>query len=68
MTKSLAEEIIEQKGVSLIAERLGERPETVRIWKHRKRFPRAKWFDLVEAFPDVTLDMLRADDRERAAA
>jgi hypothetical protein len=33
---------------------------TVRIWKVRKKFPRSRWAEILEAYPDLTLDELKA--------
>ena len=31
---------------------------TVKVWRHRGFVPRGRWPDLMQAFPDVTLDEL----------
>lgn len=53
-------EFIEAKGAEVIAERLRVEVGTVRVWKHRKSIPRATWPELIEAFPELTLDRLKA--------
>lgn len=65
MRKS-ASDIIEEKGGSAIfAERVGQTPGAVRVWKSRNRFPRTAWPEINSAFPDLTLDVLK--EIERAA-
>lgn len=54
-----AHQLIEDKGVSAIAEATRREPGAVRVWKHRNRIPRDAWPELMDAFPDVTLDVLR---------
>lgn len=54
-------DLIDAKGTKAIAEATGQPPAHVRVWKHR-RIPRAVYADLITAFPDVTLDMLRAGE------
>lgn len=49
-------------GASAVATKLNMRPETVQMWVYRKRIPRAKWPELTEAFPDVTLETLKATE------
>lgn len=56
---------IETKSVAVVALATGRSPGAVRVWKHRKRFPREAWGELITAFPgELTLDRLR----EMAAA
>lgn len=52
-------EIIEAKGTAAVAAKVGRPPAHVRVWKCRG-IPRAAYADLLEAFPDLTLDMLKA--------
>lgn len=61
MTKSAAD-VIEEKGVGPIAEATKAEHVTVRMWKHRNRIPRSVWPELVEAFPDLTLEKLKATE------
>lgn len=51
--------IIEEKGASIIADRLNIDGTVVRMWKSRNKIPRTAWPDLIEAFPDLTLERLR---------
>lgn len=53
-------QFIEAKGVSAVADATGRTPGAVRVWKHRKRFPREAWGELITAFPEeLSLDRLR---------
>lgn len=47
-------------GPATAAEKLNMRPRTVEMWAYRKRIPRTAWPDLIAAYPDLTLDELRA--------
>lgn len=58
MSKSPAE-VIAEKGHATIADRLGMKPETVRMWRFRNRIPRSVWPELAGAFPDLDLATLR---------
>lgn len=53
-------EIIATKGASEIAARLGVPPINVRMWKSRNTIPRSAWAELIDAYPDVTLGLLKA--------
>lgn len=35
-------------------------PRVVRMWKVRNRLPRKAWPEIIDHFPNVTLDELRA--------
>ena len=59
MTQSPAE-LISAKGVSAIADALNKRPHTIRMWKFRNSLPRSSWPELIAAFPDLTIERLRA--------
>ncbi len=66
MSKSLIAQFIEERGgPSGVAAKLSERPATVRMWRYRNRLPRSKWLELMEAFPDLTVEKLA--QMERAA-
>lgn len=43
-----------------MARTMGMDPRVVRMWKVRNRLPRKVWPEIIEHFPDVTLDDLRA--------
>jgi len=58
--------IIEQKGTEAIAEACGVPRDHVRVWKNR-RIPRAQYAFLIDAFPDVTLDLLVKGEPKAAA-
>jgi hypothetical protein len=56
-----ASTIIEAKGgPAVVASAVNAKPGAVRGWKHRNQFPRRVWPDLLAAFPDLSLDDLRA--------
>ena len=56
--------IREAGGTRAIAEKLNMRPETVQMWRHRRRIPRTAWPELIEQFPDITLEALKAAEAE----
>lgn len=58
MVKSPAE-FIEAKGVEALHQATGRSAGAIRVWKHRNRFPREAWLELAQAFPELTLDVLR---------
>ena len=47
-------------GASAVAKAINARPATVRMWKLRKRIPRSSWPEVIEAFPAITMDSLKA--------
>lgn len=58
-----ASQIIEDKGGSAeFARACGLEPAAVRMMKHRNKLPRAAWPEIMTAFPDVTLDVLKASE------
>lgn len=62
--------LINRLGVRRIADELGMKSESVRMWRFRRTIPRSAWPELVRAFPEITLDELFAahPPRERVAA
>lgn len=58
---------IEEKGVSAVAQATGRTEGAVRVWKHRNRFPREAWLELNKAYPELTLEVLRSFEGEKAA-
>jgi hypothetical protein len=60
-------EIITEKGTAEIAEKCGVSPAHVRVWKNRG-IPRAAYAEIMDAFPDVTLAMLKAGETKAVAA
>lgn len=54
-------EIIAAKGNLEIAVKLGVPPGHVRVWKNR-RIPRSAYGEIMAAFPDISLDMLKAGE------
>lgn len=56
----VAKHIVSLKGgVEKFAGALHQRPATVRQWIWRKKFPRTIWPEIVEAYPDITLEQLK---------
>jgi len=55
--------IIETVGTAKIAAITGQPEVHVRVWKGRG-IPRSRWADILDAVPDVTLDMLKAGARQ----
>lgn len=60
-------EIIAAKGTQQIATKVGVSAGHVRVWKSR-RIPRSAYGEIINAFPDITLDMLKAGEPAKAAA
>jgi len=61
-------EIIKQNGgARAIASKLNMKTETVRMWQFRKTIPRTAWPELIEHFPAVTLETLKAAEATEAA-
>lgn len=60
-------EIIASKGNLEMAAKLGVPPGHVRVWKHR-RIPRSAYGEIMSAFPDITLDMLKAGEPQAEEA
>lgn len=52
-------ELIASKGTAEIAAKVGRPASHVRVWKCRG-IPRSVYADILDAFPDVTLDQLKA--------
>jgi hypothetical protein len=53
-------DIIAAKGAADIAAKLQIPAINVRMWKSRNTIPRSAWAELIDAYADVTLDMLKA--------
>jgi hypothetical protein len=53
-------QIIDSLGASAMAAKLSLKPATVRMWKFRKRIPRTAWPELIEVFPDLSVEVLKA--------
>lgn len=58
MIKS-ASAFIDAKGIAAVSEATGWSPGAVRVWKCRNRFPRSAWLELSQAYPELTLSVLR---------
>lgn len=59
-----ARDFIDQKGAQVVAQATGRDIGAVRVWKTRNRFPRAAWLELSQAYPELTLDILKRLDAE----
>jgi hypothetical protein len=55
-------EIVGTLGAKAIADRIGVPAGRVRVWKARKVIPRSAWAELIDAFPTVTLELLKAGE------
>jgi hypothetical protein len=66
---SPAEFIATRGGPHKVARVLKVEPGTVRMWSQRNTLPRTRWPEILDAFPDMTLDELRAIEaaKEKAA-
>ena len=61
-------QIVAAKGAKVIADKLGIPAGRVRVWKTRNVIPRSAWAELIDAYPDVTLEVLKAGEHHRSAA
>lgn len=56
-----ASSLIDQRGgPAVVASAINEKPGAVRTWKHRNQIPRRVWPEMLAAFPDLTMDALKA--------
>lgn len=55
-------EIVGAKGAKAIADTIGVPASRVRVWKSRGVIPRSAWAELIDAFPDITLEKLKAGE------
>jgi hypothetical protein len=53
-------EIVKALGAKIIADRIDVPVGRVRVWKCRNIIPRSAWAELIDAFPTVTLEKLKA--------
>lgn len=53
-------QLIDAKGAQHIADAIGVKLGTVRVWKNRNSIPRTVWPELIAAFDDLSLGKLRA--------
>ena len=51
-------EIIADKGIKTIADKLGLVPNAVKQWKTRNNIPPKYWPQMSRAFPDLTVEKL----------
>ena len=55
-------EIVSTLGAKTIAERIAVPAGRVRVWKFRNVIPRSAWAELIDAFPGITLEKLKAGE------
>ena len=53
-------DLIAARGAAEIAAKLGVPPINVRMWKSRNTIPRSAWAELIDAYPEITLEVLKA--------
>lgn len=63
MVQSAIDFIDSRGGPTKVAGATGKKPGAVALWRHRNRLPRSAWPDIIDAFPEVTLDQLREIER-----
>lgn len=51
--------IKDRGGPHAVARALGIKPGAVRMWAQRNVLPRAAWPELLDAFPDLSIEALR---------
>lgn len=64
--KPVAQLVSDLGGAQTVAERLNSRTETVRMWTWRNAVPRRVWPEMIEAFPGLTIDKLKAIEARAA--
>lgn len=63
-----ASQFIDEKGgPAAVAQKVGRKSGAVRLWKHRDILPRDAWPEIVDAYPDMTLDRLKEIEQARQA-
>ncbi len=67
MLRTPAQIIDEKGGPAVVAALVGKRPGAVRAWKFRNSFPRDAWPEIMQAYPDLTLEQLIAIEQARPA-
>lgn len=60
MANTVPEFIDDRGGPTKVAAAIGYKPGAIHLWRHRKKVPRTAWPDLLDAFPDLTIDDLKA--------
>lgn len=61
-----ASQFIDEKGgPAAVASKVGRKSGAVRLWKHRGVLPRDAWPEIVDAYPDMTLDRLKEIEQAR---
>ena len=66
MVQTVAQIIDGKGGSAAFAKSCGLEPSAVRMMKHRNKLPRAAWPEIMTAFPDLTLDVLKATEAQAA--
>lgn len=65
-TKPVAILVSDLGGAQTVADQLRTSPEAVRMWVWRNAIPRRVWPELIESFPNVTIDRLKAVEAQAA--
>ncbi len=47
-------------GAQAVAEKLGMKPSSVRMWVHRNRLPRSVWPEILDAYKHLRIKDLKA--------
>jgi hypothetical protein len=63
MERTASSLIVERGDYEAVAAKLGIPAGTVAAWKSRNSIPRRNWPEIIDAFPDLTMDELRATER-----
>lgn len=62
-------ELIDAKGgPAKIARDTGHKAGAIALWRHRNKIPRNAWPEIMEAYPDVTLAVLKAMEASSGGA
>lgn len=69
MTKSPTRDFIDTRlgGTESAAAKTQRKPSAVRMWVHRGRIPREVWPDLLDAYPKLRMQDLRALEQKVSA-
>lgn len=51
-------------GPSVVGQKTNTRTGTVSQWYFRRRIPRTVWPEFIEAFPEVTFELLKATEND----
>jgi hypothetical protein len=47
-------------GATAVAEKMRVKPARVRMWIFRRRIPRSAWPEVIEAYPNLSVEALKA--------